>query len=303
MVPDTLSGAYTLASQGVVVTATSRKISVAFSPDADDAFMYYGIEQGVTDTRGLSLTTELGDIETLNQRARAGELDVTAVSFGAWPAMADRYDLLTVGSSFGLGYGPKLVTRPGEQRGPDEARRGLAGKRVGVPGENTTAALLLRLFLPEAETVAVPFDEVGQRVLAGELDAGVVIHEGQVTFEKEGLALVRDLGEWWSADTGGLPVPLGANVIRSEFPDDVVRDFKAVMSDSIAHARAHPAEALTSALRFGRGADEKDGALFVEMYVNDLTLDPGESGRRAVDELYARGAAAGLLPETRARWR
>jgi 1,4-dihydroxy-6-naphthoate synthase len=275
------------------------KVRIAHSPDADDAFMFFGIAAGAVDLRGLELVHEAADIERLNERAARGDLEASAISFGAWPAIADRYDLMPVGASFGLGYGPRVVAR--EPLSVDDLRAG--DRTVAIPGERTTAALLLRLMLPGVRTKAVtPFDRVPQAVLAGEADAGVVIHEGQLTHEAEGLRLVRDLGAWWHEESGGLPVPLGANAVRRDLDRDVVARLTAVLRDSIAHALAHREDALVHALANGRGLDLETGGRYVGMYVNELSIDAGPSGRAAVVDLYARGARAGLLPSIEPRW-
>jgi 1,4-dihydroxy-6-naphthoate synthase len=272
------------------------RIRVAYSPDADDAFMFFGLHEGAVDTPGLVIEREMQDIESLNRRAIAGELDVTAVSFAAWPRLSEHYDLLTVGSSFGLGYGPKLVSK--EPKDVAELSDGV----VAIPGELTSAALALRLMLPGQATKAVPFDEIPARVAAGDVAAGVVIHEGQVTWEQEGFHLIQDLGVWWSEETSGLPLPLGGNAVHRRLSPELVAGFKSSMAASIAYAEANRVRALEFALQFGRGVDLETGGEFVGLYVNELTLDPGDAGRRAVDELYRRGAKAGLLPKATARW-
>ena len=271
-------------------------LRVAYSPDADDAFMFYGFACGAVEAEGLVVEREMQDIESLNRRARAGELEVTAISYAAWPHLAEHYVLGRVGSSFGLGYGPKLVAT--KACAPEE----LAQVEVAVPGELTSAALTLRLMLPGVRTRAMAFDAIPEAVLSGAVPAGVVIHESQLTYRDEGLELVRDLGEWWSEQTDGLPLPLGANALSRRLDPALVDRFEEAFRRSIAHARAHRAEALEHALQFGRGLDHETGGEFVGMYVNELTLDPGDEGRRAVAELYRRGAAAGLLPAIEPRW-
>ena len=257
--------------------------------------MFFGLRTGVVDSRGLDFDVETADIETLNRRAADGELDVTAVSFAAWPGMRERYDLLPVGSSFGLGYGPKLVSR--------ECARleDLAGRVVAVPGELTSAALTLRLAVPGVATMAMPFDAIPHAVASGEHVAGVVIHEGQLTYERHGLHLVADLGAWWAEETG-LPLPLGATVVRRELPREVVAAVRRVVSDSILHALAHRSAAVEHALELAQGTDAATADRFVALYVNPLTLEPGDAGRNAVAEIYRRAHRASLLPRCEPRW-
>lgn len=271
------------------------RISVAHSPDADDAFMFHGIACGAVRDDGLEIVHEQADIETLNLRAERGDLDVSAISFGAWPHFAAHYDLLSVGSSFGLGYGPKIVAR--EAMGPADLRSLV----IAIPGERTTAALALRLLVPGCATRVVPFDRIPEAVAKGEAAAGVVIHEGQLTYAREGLHLVADLGAWWTGETG-LALPLGGNAVRRGLDSGLTRRVAGVLRRSIEHAMAHRADALAHALRFGRGLDTEEGGRYVALYVNELSLDPGPAGRAAVDELYRRGARAGLIPDVIARW-
>lgn len=272
------------------------KLRVAYSPDADDAFMFFGLDTGAVVADGLTLERETADIETLNRRALAAELDLTAISFAAWPRLSEHYDLLTVGSSFGLGTGPKLVARP------DTGEADVLHGRVAVPGELTTARLLLALRAPEAEPVVVPFEEIADAVTSGSVAGGVVIHEAQLTYAAAGLALVTDLGAWWSETTGGLPVPLGANVVRRALGPDVGRRLAQAMAASIRHALENRVDALRHAMPSGRGLDAADADEYVATYVNELSLDPGLEGRKAVDELFRLGSSAGLLPPATARW-
>ena len=269
---------------------------IAYSPDADDAFMFYGVACGAVDLRGLEIEHSEADIESLNERADRGDLDLTAISFAAWPRFAERYDLFPVGSSFGLGYGPKLVARE-PMRLPD-----LHGRLVAIPGERTTAALLLALAVPGARTLVLPFERIPAAVAAGEADAGVVIHEGQLTYAREGLHLVEDFGAWWHRETGGLPLPLGANAVRRGLDRDVVATLEVVLRESIAHALAHREEAIRHSLKHGRGLSWEEGLRYVAMYVNELSLDPRPEGRAAVVDLYARAARAGRLPLIEPRW-
>lgn len=273
-----------------MATATARVLRVAHSPDADDAFMFYALAAGKLDTGGLAFVHELADIETLNRRALAGELEVTAASIHAYAYLADRYVLLPCGASMGEGYGPRIVARA--PLAPAE----LAGRLVAVPGTLTSAYLALRLFAPDARTEVVPFDRILEHVAAGRADAGLVIHEGQLTYADLGLHLVADLGEWWRATTGGLPLPLGGNLARRDLGPELVRRIAALLRASIAYALEHREEALAYAARFGRGLDPARTDAFVRMYVNARTLDWGDDGRRAVQLFLDRGHEAGLLP-------
>jgi 1,4-dihydroxy-6-naphthoate synthase len=271
---------------------TGPEIVLAHSPDSDDAFMFYGLRAGAVDTEGLRYRHELADIETLNRRALAGELAVTAVSFHAYAHLADRYLLLPHGASFGDGYGPCVVARA--DGGPRTLAE-LAGRRVAVPGALTSAALALRLYAPAAAPIVVPFDRVGASVASGDVDAGVVIHEGQLTWQEEGFHLVADLGAVWTEETG-LPLPLGGNVVRKDLGADTIGKISRGLGRSIAYSLAHREDALTDALRFSRGLPREKTDRFVRMYVNDWTLAYGERGREAVRLFLDRGHAAGLLP-------
>ena len=268
----------------------ARRITVAHSPDADDAFMFYALAQGKIGDPGLEFLHVLEDIQTLNDRARRGVYEVTAVSFHAYAYLADRYALLPHGASMGDGYGPMIVARRPVR--PEEVR----GKRVAVPGVLTTAALALRLWDASLEHVVIPFDRIMDAVMAGEVDAGLIIHEGQVTYASVGLHKVVDLGEWWTGETG-LPLPLGGNVIRKDLGPDLLRRISRLLRDSIQYALAHRQEALDYAMQFGRDMDRPLADRFVGMYVNDLTLDYGERGRAAVRRLLALGHERGIIPQ------
>jgi 1,4-dihydroxy-6-naphthoate synthase len=268
-------------------------IVLAHSPDSDDAFMFYGLRANAVDTEGIAYVHELADIETLNRRALAGELAITAVSFHAYAYLADRYLLLPHGASFGDGYGPCVVTR--DQPDAPRALADLAGARVAIPGELTSAALALRLYAPVAATAVVPFDQIGAAVLAGELDAGVLIHEGQLTWMDEGFRLLADLGALWKQETG-LPLPLGGNVVRKDLGPERIAKVSRALGASIAYALDHREEALTDALRFARGLSRENADRFVGMYVNDWTRAYGPKGKEAVRLFLARGYEAGALP-------
>jgi 1,4-dihydroxy-6-naphthoate synthase len=264
-------------------------VRVAHSPDSDDAFMFYALAAGRIDTGEIEYVHELQDIETLNQRALRGELDVSAVSIHAFAYLTDRYALLPHGASMGDGYGPRLVAlRPT----PLESLR---GKRVAVPGMLTTAYLALRLCLRDFEPVATRFDAIEDAVTNGDVDAGLLIHEGQLMYKQAGLHLVADMGKWWFGETG-LPLPLGGNVVRKDLGQQLLRDISRHLRESIAYGLAHRDEALTHAMKYARGLEIARADEFVRMYVNDWTLDYGEAGRAAVRELLARGEQAGVIP-------
>lgn len=268
-------------------------IRVGHSPDPDDAFMFWAIEAGRIDTRGLEIEGVPADIETLNGWALEGRLEVTALSVGAYPHVRDRYALLPHGASLGDGYGPVVVARDAIE--PAD----LDGARIAVPGRLTTAFLAARLALPSFEPVHTAFDAIMDDVAAGAVDAGVVIHEGQLTYAAAGLVKVLDLGAWWLAETG-LPLPLGANAIRRDLPTDVAPRLSMVLHEAIEAGLEHRDEALAYAKRFGRGISDAANDRFVGMYVNEMTRDYGPRGRAGVDELLRRGAAIGAfapLPE------
>lgn len=255
--------------------------------------MFWALAAGKIDTENRRYREELADIESLNRRALAGELEVTAVSLHAYAFLADRYALLAHGASIGDRYGPRIVAR---DPAPAHPQRELAERTIAVPGELTTAFLTLRMYQPAARHVVVPFDQIEEFVASGQADAGLLIHEGQLTFADRGLHLWVDLGAWWHEETG-LPLPLGANVARRDLGEPllagVARDLKA----SIQYGLGHRAEALAHAQRFSRGLDAGRTDQFVGMYVNEYTVDYGERGRRAVQELFARAGRAGLLPQ------
>jgi 1,4-dihydroxy-6-naphthoate synthase len=272
----------------------AETIHVAHSPDSDDAFMFYALAEGLVDTEGLTYVHELQDIESLNQRALRGELEVTAVSIHAYASLTDKYALLTSGASMGDGYGPRLVSR---EQGTTGDRERMRGKRVAIPGPMTSAYLALRLFEPDFVAVPVRFDRIEDAVVGGDVDLGLLIHEGQLTYRSRGLDLVVDLGAWWLAETG-LPLPLGGNVVRKDLGPTRLRQVSRHLRASIRYGLEHRRLALDHAMRYARGLDRADADTFVGMYVNDWTVDYGERGRRAINEFLARGAAAGLIPRT-----
>jgi 1,4-dihydroxy-6-naphthoate synthase len=277
------------------VNPSVQRISVGHSPDPDDAFMFYALAKGKLDTRRYRFEHELVDIETLNRRALAGELELTAVSLHAYAHLTDRYVLCSCGASMGDRYGPMLVART--RRLPTD----LARTTIAVPGTLTTAYLALRMYLGTAfAEVVVPFDQILDAVAAGEyekrpIDAGLIIHEGQLTYAEQQLELIVDLGHWWFDETG-LPLPLGANALRKDLGPETIREVNALLRQSIEYGLAHRAEALDYALGFGRGLDRAKADRFVGMYVNHWTLDFGPEGREAVAQLLCRGHAAGVIP-------
>ena len=269
---------------------TDKKITVAHSPDSDDAFMFYGLASGNVETGGIVVDQVLADIETLNRAAFEGRYEVTAVSFHAYAHLTHKYALLPHGASMGDRYGPIVVAREG---GPTEVK----GTRIAIPGTLTTAYLALRIYEPGFEYVVVPFDQIQQAVLEGRAAAGLLIHEGQLTYADDGLRKIVDLGEWWAERTGGLPLPLGGNIIRRDLGPEMIARVSKMLHDSIAYALSHRAEAVEYALQFGRGLDRAKTDRFVGMYVNDLTLSYGERGRQGVERLMADAFDRGLIPQ------
>jgi 1,4-dihydroxy-6-naphthoate synthase len=265
-------------------------IHLGHSPDADDAFMFWALAEDRVDTRGFEFEHVLRDIQTLNEWALEGRLEVTAISLHAYPFIQDRYVLLPHGASMGAGYGPIVVSRRPMTK--DELRDVV----IAVPGKMTTAFLVLRMVIGDYEYRVVPFDEILDAVKDGEVEAGLLIHEGQLTYEAEGLQKVVDLGEWWLLETG-LPLPLGANVARRDLGPGVLHELSEVLADSIAAGLENRAEAMRYALQFGRGLDSALGDRFVGMYVNELTQDYGEEGREAVRELLRRGEEIGAFEQ------
>jgi 1,4-dihydroxy-6-naphthoate synthase len=263
-------------------------IHVAHSPDSDDAFMFYALATGKIDTEGLTYVHELQDIESLNQRALRGELEVTAVSIHAYSYLADRYALLPHGSSMGDKYGPRLVSlKP-------ETRESIRGKRIAVPGPMTTAYLALRLYQPDFIAVQTPFDQIEAAVKSGDVDLGLLIHEGQLTYADDGFTLIEDMGQWWFRETG-FPLPLGGNVVRKDLGPELIGKISRHLRASIAYSLQHREAALDHAMQYARGLDRSKADTFVGMYVNDWTLDYGERGKEAVRLLLKRGVDAGVI--------
>jgi len=270
--------------------ATDREIKVAHSPDSDDAFMFYGMATNKIRVPGVKFTHTLCDIESLNHKALEGFYDITAISFHAYPYIQDNYALMPSGGSVGEGYGPMIVA---SRNLPLEE---IKLHRIAVPGTMTTAYLVLKLFAPEIATQVVPFDEIIPRVLEGKYEAGLIIHEGQLTFNKSGLHKVVDMGKWWR-DKTGLPLPLGGNAIRRELGPELIASCCAALRDSIRYALEHRDEALQYALQFARDLDPQMADKFVGMYVNERTLDYGKDGREAIARLLEMGHAAGIIPQ------
>jgi 1,4-dihydroxy-6-naphthoate synthase len=268
----------------------TRTIRFGHSPDADDAYMFYGFHTGRATIAGCAVEHVLEDIQSLNRRAlERADLEITAVSAHAFAFLGDRYAVLRCGASMGMGYGPVVVAR-----GP-RALESLHGKRVAIPGPLTTAALLLRTECPGCVPVEVMFDRIPAAVLAGDVEAGVIIHESQLTYREEGLVKVVDFGELWK-ERDGLPVPLGLDVVRRDLGPELMKAASVGFRASIQAALDHEDEALAYALRFGRGLDTRKGSTFVHMYVNELTLDLGDLGRRALARLYDAAVRIGAIP-------
>lgn len=266
-----------------------RVLRIGHSPDPDDAFMFYALTHGKVEIPGVRIEHVLEDIESLNRRAATGELEVTAVSCATYPAIADRYRIMDPGASMGQGYGPIVVARR------RYSERTLRTKAIAVPGFGTTAYLLLRLALGDPPVIVVAFDQIPRVVKEGQAHAGVLIHEGQITYGAMGLVKVLDLGERWAKETG-LPLPLGINVTRRDLGEELARQLSEALRVSIRYAHAHLDEAVAYAMRYGRGIDAETCKRFVQMYVNDYTVTLGDEGRRALETLYRRAVKAELLP-------
>lgn len=264
-----------------------EKIRIGHSPDSDDAFMFYALAKGLIPTGPYEIVHVIEDIESLNQRALAAELEVTAISVHAYAYVAKDYALMPCGASIGDRYGPLVVAKT-----PIES---LEGKRIAIPGKMTTAYLTLSLFQPNLEVETRPFDKILDAVQQDEVDAGLIIHEGQLTYAREGLHKVIDLGEWWYEETG-LPLPLGANVIRRDLGTQKIREITALLKQSIQYSLDHRSRGLEYAMTYARDMETALADKFVGMYVNDYTLDYGDKGRTGVRELLRRGNEAGIIP-------
>ena len=264
-------------------------IHVAHSPDSDDAFMFYAINQNKIDTKGYKFIDVLSDIETLNKKALEGVYEVSAISIHAFPYVADKYALLSSGASMGDNYGPMVVSK---ESFPIEE---LKNKKIAVPGTLTSAFLALELFLgtKDFDYEVINFDEIIPAVKEGKVDAGLIIHEGQLTYKDEGLTCIVDLGKWWYEKTGGLPLPLGGNVIKKDLGEDVMKEVSEILRESIKYSLEHREEAVEYALKYARGMTKEKADRFIGMYVNDLTVDYGERGRKAIElflkEAYEKG--------------
>jgi 5,8-dihydroxy-2-naphthoate synthase len=267
-----------------------REISIAHSPDSDDAFMFYGLATNKVRVPGLKFSHTLTDIETLNRKAMNGFYDVSAISFHAYPYVQDKYTLMSCGGSVGDQYGP-MVVAPRAISLEDMKRI-----KVAVPGTMTTAYLALKLFAPDIETAVVPFDQIIPEVLAGNYQAGLIIHEGQLTYDRSGLTKILDLGKWWH-ETTGLPLPLGGNAIRRDLGPDLIAVVQQALRDSIQHALDHREQALAYAMQFARDLDPHMADRFVGMYVNSRTLDYGDDGREAISRLLNMGYSAGIITQ------
>jgi 5,8-dihydroxy-2-naphthoate synthase len=266
-----------------------REISVAHSPDSDDAFMFYGMATNKVRLPGVKFTHTLGDIESLNRKAMEGFYDITAISFHAYPYIQNKYALMPSGGSVGEGYGPMIVA---SRNIPLEE---IVRCKIAVPGTMTTAYLALKLFAPEIETEVVAFDEIIPKILDGTYEAGLIIHEGQLTFNKSGLHKIVDMGRWWREQTG-LPLPLGGNAIRRDLGLELMSHCCKALRNSIQYALDHREEALQYALQFARDLEPQMADKFIGMYVNERTLDYGQDGRKAIVELLGRGYEAGIIP-------
>jgi len=280
--------------------STPETFTLGHSPDPDDAFMFYAMAEGKIDTHGYKFQHILQDIQTLNERATRGELHITAISIHAYAYVMDKYAMLPSGASMGDGYGPMLIAngREGlaENASDDEIKAWLKGKRIAVPGKMTSAYLALQLYLgKDFESVVVPFDQIFDHVRSGESPVGLIIHEGQLTYERDGFKLIRDFGQWWK-DATGLPLPLGGNVIRKDIPPAQRKEIADILEASIRYGLEHRAAGVAHAMPLARDMDTTLADEFIGMYVNDYTLDYGDSGRKAIELFLKRASDAGLIP-------
>ena len=268
----------------------TQEITIAHSPDSDDAFMFYALAKDKLDTRVLTVHQVLKDIQSLNQDAINGRCEVSAISFAAYPLVKERYKLMPCGASMGDNYGPMVIAKPGVNA------ENLKGKTVAIPGKLTTAYLTMQLWQPGLTVVEVPFDQIIDYVVDGKADAGLIIHEGQLMFQESGLELIVDLGVWWQKETG-LPLPLGGNVVRKDLGDKMVKEVTELFKSAIVFALEHRQDALDYAMTFARDMKRELADKFVGMYVNELTVDYGERGRKAVTKLFEMAHARGLTQE------
>jgi 1,4-dihydroxy-6-naphthoate synthase len=265
-------------------------IRVGHSPDPDDAFMFYGLASGKVKLDGIRIEHLLEDIQSLNQRAIRAELEVTAISAHAFPHVADKYWIMKTGASMGEGYGPVIISRKYKSLAE------LQGKTVGTPGPLTTATLLFNIFTNGINNIDMPFDKIMEAIDSGKVDAGLLIHEGQITYQSLGYNKILDFGEFWEKETDGLPLPLGLDVVRKDLGEDMARRLSQGLKESIAFGYKHQNEAIPYAMRWGRGIDYALGEKFVKMYVSELTIDMGEKGKKALELLFEKGFEKGLIP-------
>jgi 1,4-dihydroxy-6-naphthoate synthase len=267
----------------------NRIIRVGHSPDPDDAFMFYGLSSGKVKLDGITIEHMLEDIQSLNVRAMKGELEVTAISAHAYPSVSDKYWIMKTGASMGEGYGPVLISK--KYNSLEE----LQGRKVATPGKLTTASLIFKIYSEGIENVDVPFDQIMERVDSGEFAAGVIIHEGQITYARQGFKKIIDFGELWKSRFGDLPLPLGLDIVRKDLGEELARKLSAGLQESIHYGYTHQAEAIPYALQYGRGIDTKLGERFVKMYVSELTVDMGDRGKKALETLFRLGAERKLI--------
>jgi 1,4-dihydroxy-6-naphthoate synthase len=286
-----------------MATPFPEVITLGHSPDPDDAFMFYAMAENKVDLRGYRFEHILQDIETLNQRAIRGELHISAISIGAYAYVLDKYALLPSGASMGDGYGPLVVADAARsplpeavvEGEPEAIRDWIRTHKIAVPGIRTSAFMALRLYVPDFEYVVVPFDQIFEAVQTGQADAGLIIHEGQLTYARDGFTKVVDLGEWWKEATG-LPLPLGGNIVRKDLEREVRHDIAQILQESIEYGLAHRAAAVAHSMPLARGLDVPLADQFIGMYVNDYTRDYGETGRRAIHEFLGAASEHGLIP-------
>ncbi len=272
-------------------------INVGHSPDPDDAFMFYGLASGKVKLDGIAIEHRLEDIQTLNERAMkigrfqdVPQLEVTAISAHAFPYVSNNYWIMRTGASMGEGYGPVIISR--KYKSLDE----LKGKTVGTPGPYTTATLLFKIFTEGIQNIDMPFDSIMMAIDNGTVDAGLLIHEGQITYQSLGYNKILDFGELWQTETNGLPLPLGLDVVRKDLGEELARKLSTGLKESIAYGYAHPDEAIPYAMQWGRGIDYSLGERFVKMYVSEVTIDMGENGKKALELLFEKGKQKNLLP-------
>ena len=267
----------------------SRRIVIAHSPDSDDAFMFYAFAAGKVDMKGYEFDHYLQDIKTLNTEAEKGRFEISALSIHAYPYVSDKYELMTCGASMGDNYGPMVLTKG------KVSHKDLSRLTVAVPGLKTSAYLALKLWNPDIQTVAMPFDKIMNAVQCGEAEAGLIIHEGQLTWKEKGLYSVVNLGEWWFEFTGGLPLPLGGNVVRRDLGEKTIRELNDILRKAIRYSIEHKEEALRYAMKYAGELNKETAGIFVSMYVNELTIDYGERGRQAIQRFLGMAEERGLI--------